>query len=194
MTETSYTVSRVYRGRFTNCWTETQSLPTTLDVIVSPTLPDGTTLQLGSRTFTVDTDSATNTPGQEQLGHPESNPLSWTAGQHVTVSLKLPDPPPALSIADASAAENAGHLLFDVTLSRALRNTVKVDFETISGGTAAEGVDYHARRTYTHVILAGDRTAQMGFALIEDTINDDGETVKARAQQRARGRCLRRRT
>ena len=88
--------------------------------------------------------------------------------------------PPALSIADASAAENAGHFLFDVTLSRALRNTVKVDFETISGGTATEGLDYHARRTYTHVILAGDRTAQMGFALIEDTVNDADETVNVR--------------
>ena len=88
--------------------------------------------------------------------------------------------PPALSIADASAAENAGHLLFDVRLSRSLPNTVKVHFETISGGTATEGVDYHARRTYTHVILAGDRTAQMGFALIEDTANDAGETVNVR--------------
>ena len=88
--------------------------------------------------------------------------------------------PPAISIADASAAENAGHLLFDVTLSRALPNTVKVDFETISGGTATEGVDYYARRTYTHVILAGDKTAQMGFALIEDTVAAAGETVKVR--------------
>ena len=85
-----------------------------------------------------------------------------------------------IEIADASAAENAGHLLFEVTLSRALQKTVKVDFETISGGTATEGEDYHARRTYTHVILAGDRTAQMGFALIEDAVNDAGETVKAR--------------
>ena len=57
---------------------------------------------------------------------------------------------------------------------------MKVDFETISGGTATEGVDYHARRTYTHVIPAGDRTAQMGFALIEDTVDDAGETVKAK--------------
>ena len=88
--------------------------------------------------------------------------------------------PPAISIADASAAENAGHLMFDVTLSRSFQNTVKVDFETISGGTATEGVDYHARRTYTHVILAGDRTAQMGFALIEDTVAAAGETVKVR--------------
>ena len=85
-----------------------------------------------------------------------------------------------ISIADASAAENAGHLLFGVSLSRAFQKTVKVDFETISGGTATEGEDYHARRTYTHVILAGDRTAQMGFALIEDAIDDAGETVKAR--------------
>ena len=54
--------------------------------------------------------------------------------------------------------------MFDVTLSRSFQNTVKVDFETISGGTATEGVDYHARRTYTHVILEGDKTAQMGFA------------------------------
>ncbi len=88
--------------------------------------------------------------------------------------------PPAISIADASAAENAGHLLFEVTLSRSFQNTVKVDFETISGGTATEGVDYHARRTYTHVILAGDKTAQMGFALIEDTVAAAGETVKVR--------------
>ena len=88
--------------------------------------------------------------------------------------------PPAISIADASAAENAGHLLFEVTLSRAFQNTVKVDFEMISGGTATEGVDYHARRTYTHVILAGDKTAQMGFALIEDTVAAAGETVKVK--------------
>ena len=88
--------------------------------------------------------------------------------------------PPTISIADASAAENAGHLLFEVTLSRSFRNTVKVDFETISGGTATAGEDYYARRTYTHVILAGDRTAQMGFALIEDTVNDAGETVMVR--------------
>ena len=88
--------------------------------------------------------------------------------------------PRSISIADASAAENAGQLMFDVTLSRSFQNTVKVDFETISGGTATEGVDYHARRTYTHVILEGDKTAQMGFALIEDTVAAAGETVKVR--------------
>ena len=174
----SHTVSRVERTRITVLPGNTVNTDQ-LALVISPALPDGTILKLGNRTFTTNTDSATNSPGQETWDV-KSNPLSWTAGQHVTVSLKFRDPTPALSIADASAAENAGHLLFDVTLSRASRNTVKVDFETISGGTATEGDDYHARRTYTHVILAGDRNAQMGFALIEDTTNDAGETVKAK--------------
>ena len=106
------------------------------------------------------------------------------AGPYSDEAMDAPEaaavPPVTLSIADASAFENAGHLLFDVTLSRSLPNTVKVDFETISGGTATEGVDYHARRTYTHVIPGRETTVQMGFALIEDTDNDAGETVKVR--------------
>ena len=112
----------------------------------------------------------------DDRGHVET----VTSDATVTVTGNGNDTGPALSIADASAAENAGHLLFDVTLSRSLRNTVKVGFETISGGTATEGVDYYARRTYTHVILAGDRTAQMGFALIEDAVNEVDETVQVR--------------
>ena len=109
---------------------------------------------------------------------------SWTSeGASKKIRVKGYNPKVSnanIEIADASAAENAGHLMFEVTLSRSFQKTVKVDFETISGGTATEGVDYHARRTYTHVILAGDRTAQMGFALIEDTVNDAGETVNVR--------------
>ena len=178
---TSYTVSFLNQTKITSLDGNTV-LTGTLSIKTSQTLPDGTVLQLGSRTFTVDTDSATNTPSQESWDI-RANPLSWTAGQHVTVSLKFPTAvktPRAISIADASAAENAGHLMFDVTLSRSFQRTVKVDFETISGGTATEGEDYHARRTYTHVILAGDKTVQMGFALIEDTVDDAGETVKVR--------------
>ena len=170
---TSYTVSFLNQTKNTSLDGNTV-LTDKLSITTSQTLPDGTVLQLGSRTFTVDTDSATNTPNQESWDI-RANPLSWTAGQHVTVSLKFPTavrPPRAISIADASAAENAGHLLFEVTLSRALQNTVKVDFETISGGTATEGEDYHARRTYTHVIPPRETTVQMGFALIEDTVNE----------------------
>ena len=112
---------------------------------------------------------------QDDADHSESRTSAATA----TVTGNDNDNEPALSIADASAAENDGHLLFEVTLSRALQNTVKVDFATISGGTATEGVDYWAH-DYTHVIPAGETTVQMGFALIEDTVDDAGETVKVR--------------
>ena len=105
--------------------------------------------------------------------------LVWSDGQEVRVSLVLGSSEPTLSIEDASAAENAGHLLFDVTLSRASPHTVKVDFETTSGGTATEGVDYWAH-DYTHVIPAGETTTQMGFALIADTVTDAGKTVMVR--------------
>ena len=105
--------------------------------------------------------------------------LVWSDGQEVRVSLVLGSSAPTLSIEDASAAENAGHLLFDVTLSRASPHTVKVDFETTSGGTATEGVDYWAH-DYTHVIPAGETTTQMGFALIADTVAAAGETVMVR--------------
>ena len=164
--------------------------------------PPGTILEGGSDYFLV-VERAQNTGESSSIGGSLDNGQSGETGWSIanarreqmsggswvdnTTSLQMrvrgsvyTPSKPSLSIADASAAENAGHFLFDITLSRASRRTVKVDFETISGGTATEGVDYYARRTYTHVILAGDKTAQMGFALIEDTVDDAGETVKAR--------------
>ena len=129
--------------------------------------------------------AATYTPVAADVGKQIKVQVSFTDDRgHVetvtsdaTVTVTGNGNDPALSITDASAAENAGHLMFEVTLSRSSRNVVKVDFETISGGTATECVDYHARRIYTHVIPAGETTVQMGFALIEDTVNDDDETV-----------------
>ena len=88
---TGYTVSQVSRTKITQLPGNTVTSDS-VNIKISPALPDGTVLQLGSRTFTVDTDSATNTIGQEQWGI-LGNPLSWTAGQHVTASLKFPTAP-----------------------------------------------------------------------------------------------------
>ena len=146
-----------------------------------PRVPRGTVVTVGERTFTTDTESEDggNADIWEFLPGELPPDLVWSDGQEVRVSLVLGSSEPTLSIEDASAAENAGHLLFDVTLSRASPHTVKVDFETTSGGTATEGVDYWAH-DYTHVIPAGETTTQMGFALIEDTVAAAGETVMVR--------------
>ena len=146
-----------------------------------PRVPRGTVVTVGERTFTTDMESDDGSRGD--LWHYPAGQLPpdlvWPDGQEVRVSLVLGSSPPRLSIADASAAENDGHLLFDVTLSPASPHTVKVDFETTSGGTATEGVDYWPH-VYTHVIPYGETTTQMGFALIEDADEDADETVMVR--------------
>ena len=146
-----------------------------------PRVPRGTVVTVGERTFTTDIESDDGSTGDLwhfPLGELPPD-LVWSDGQEVRVSLVLGSSPPTLSIADASAAENDGHLMFDVTLSPASPHTVKVDFETTSGGTATEGVDYWPH-VYTHVIPYGETTTQMGFALIEDAVNAAGETVMVR--------------
>ena len=146
-----------------------------------PRVPRGTVVTVGEHTFTTDMESDDGSTGD--LWHYPAGELPpglvWSDGQEVRVSLVLGSSPPRLSIADASAAENDGHLMFDVTLSPASPHTVKVDFETTSGGTATEGVDYWPH-VYTHVIPYGETTTQMGFALIEDAVNAAGETVMVR--------------
>ena len=146
-----------------------------------PRVPLGTVITVGELTFTTDMESDDGHVSDLWAYPPGELPpdLLWSDGQEVRVSLVLGSSPPTLSIADASAAENDGHLMFDVTLSPASPHTVKVDFETTSGGTATEGVDYWPH-VYTHVIPYGETTTQMGFALIEDAVNAAGETVMVR--------------
>ena len=147
----------------------------------NPRVPRGTVVTVGERTFTTDMESDDGFTG-DRWDYPAGQlppDLVWSDGQEVRVSLVWGSSAPTFSIEDASAAENAGYLMFDVTLSRASPHTVKVDFETTSGGTATEGVDYWAH-DYTHVISAGETTTQMGFALIADTVAAAGETVMVR--------------
>ena len=173
-----------YRGQNINVWTVHTQQEASRDYFYFgslPRVPLGTVVTVGERTFTTDMESedgSTSDLWEYPAGQLPPD-LVWSDGQEVRVSLVLGSSAPTLSIADASAAENDGHLLFDVTLSPASPHTVKVDFETTSGGTATEGVDYWPH-VYTHVIPYGETTVQMGFALIEDAVNAAGETVMVR--------------
>ena len=70
-------------------------------------------------------------PGGARLGTASSLTLSTAtvAGSAAT----------SLSIADASAVENATALTFTITLSCPLRSSLKVGFETLTTGTATAG-------------------------------------------------------
>ncbi len=85
----------------------------------------------------------------------------------------------SVSIAGAEADEDDGQIVFTVSLSRPVRKIVSVDFETISGGTATENVDYRPQTTEL-MIFPGATSVQAGVSLIDDAIDDDGETVMVR--------------
>ena len=90
---TPYSVS--YTERVVTSWMDNTIQTEELFLLVKPELPDGSVFQVDNRTFTVDEHSGAN-EGLEDWNLPTDQPLSWTQGQHVTVSLKLPAVPISL--------------------------------------------------------------------------------------------------
>ena len=90
-----------------------------------------------------------------------------------------PAAPPALSVADATAAEpEAGQsatLDFVVTLNRATSGTVTVDYAT-SDGTATAGADYTAA-SGTLSFAAGETSKTVSVTVLNDAHDDGGETL-----------------
>ena len=54
------------------------------------------------------------------------------------------------------------------------------DFETISGGTATEGMDYLKFPKATYWMQIGKRVDKPFVRIIDDSVNDNGETVKVK--------------
>ena len=83
---------------------------------------------------------------------------------------------PSVSISDATANENDAALAFTVSLSREAKQPVAVDFKTVSGGTATENTDYWEQDQRV-LLLPRETNKPASVVLIEDDVNDDGETV-----------------
>ena len=84
--------------------------------------------------------------------------------------------PPGLSVADAEVQEGPNATLdFTVTLSRAVSRTVTVDYAT-SGDTATAGSDFTAASGML-TFAAGDTSKTVSVAVLDDTVDDDGETL-----------------
>ena len=85
--------------------------------------------------------------------------------------------PLALSVADARVEEAPNALLaFQVTLSRAASGTVTVGYAT-SDGTATAGADYTAT-SGTLTFLAGETEKTVSVPVLDDVLDDGGETLK----------------
>ena len=195
---TPYSVSGVSRFKNSSLNGNTV-ISDSLALTVSRTLPDGTVLQLGSRTFTVGTDSLTNTTGREQWDI-VANPLSLTAGQHVTVSLKFPDPAVTVSETALTVAEQnttgdnytvvldslptagvvitvAGHSNTDVTPTPTTLTFTTSDWETAQTVTVTAGDDSDTLTdtvTLTHSAESTDSNYDgITIANVTVTVNDN---------------------
>ena len=89
----------------------------------------------------------------------------------------------SVSIADADADEDDGYLKFDATLSRSSEDWVELYFKTTAEGTATggnypitAGVDYIEVDGW-FVFVPGETSKEIWVPLIDDDIDDDGETV-----------------
>ena len=81
--------------------------------------------------------------------------------------------PRAVSVSDASAAEGDS-VVFTVSLSATSSQQVTVDYAT-ADGTATAGEDYTAT-SGTLTFQAGETTKTISVPIIDDTVNDRGET------------------
>ena len=83
--------------------------------------------------------------------------------------------PVAVSVADAEVREGADATMdFVVTLSRAALSELTVDYAT-SAGTATTNEDY-TETSGTLTFAIGDTTKTISVPVLEDSIDDDGET------------------
>ena len=88
----------------------------------------------------------------------------------------IEDDTPVLSIADASASEDEGQMLFEARLDIPSSREVSVQYNTV-GGTATEGVDYEGREGV--LVFAPLQTiARVLVPLIDDAIDEAVETFE----------------
>ena len=115
----------------------------------------------------------------------EFGPLPITRGQatgtiDAPAATKTPLPDVDMRIENTTGSESGGWLHFTIRLSRALDENVCYGFETLGTGSATEGVDYLRRPKSTSWQPAGVTEWTEFVRILDDSIDDGGETVKVR--------------
>ena len=166
---TSYSVSGIYRIKVLD---GTTVFSEDFNLLVSSDLPDGTVLQVGSRTFTVGTDSVTGAAGHEAWDI-QADPLNWTEGQHVTVSLKFPiTDPPGVTVSETALTvteEDPTGESYTVVLDSQPTADVVV---TVAGHAGTEVTPSPASLTFTRSNWDMDQTVTVTAGSDADTVND----------------------
>ena len=112
------------------------------------------------------------------VGHAASGGDYVNESANVEVTITENDTP-TLSIADGSAAENAGSVTFTVSLSVASSNAVTVTYTTSNGtgaGAATAGDDYTAVTNGSITFSPGDLTQAITVTIADDDVDEVNET------------------
>lgn len=105
-----------------------------------------------------------------------SNPTAATISDNQAMgTITDDDGTPSLSINDVTAAENAGTLVFTVTLSGVSSQNVTVDYAA-SGGTATSGGLDYTLAAGTATITAGNTTTTITVNISDDALYEISET------------------
>ncbi len=112
------------------------------------------------------------TPGTDRIKDRWGNEAAQFTGRTV----RNGSPEPAISIASATAAENAGKVAFAVTLDVASGEAAAVDYVT-SDDTAEAGSDYTAA-SGTLEFAVGETAKTIEVALVDDSVGEGNETFK----------------
>ncbi len=137
-----------------------------------------------TRSFTITSIQDTNNEGDYETHFYASRPrrdherdsytISSTKGVATVVVVDDDATSWKLSIGDAEAHEEDGHIEFDVWLTDTTTRSLSVGYAT-RNGTARAGQDYRAR-SGTLLFSRGDRKKTIQVPIIDDSVNDDGET------------------
>ena len=135
-----------------------------------------------SRTFLVSTtDDGLDEEDSETFGVRirGNRPLGFNATLgdfQATVTVTDNDDPPALSVADVRAREDAGSLVFTVRLDGASAKEVTVGY-AVTEGTATAGVDYTAVAAGTLTFAAGTTEQTVTVPVVDDALHEPDETL-----------------
>ena len=101
-------------------------------------------------------------------------PFKISRGEPYTVTVPVSDREPGLRVTHAEAHEGDGTMDFTVSLYPESTQTVTVDYAT-ADGTATAGNDY-TTTSGTLTFTPGDTTTTVSVPVVDDTVEDDGET------------------
>ena len=181
-----YTVTRTFGTRNESLDGMTVNSDALTLKVSSVALPDGMVLNVGGDTFTVDSDSETTTPGEEEWDLQAAGvSFNWIEGQRVTVSLKVPNTPATGKPVITGTAQVGKMLTANALTVMDVDGTMKADngdagyaytYQWVQVDTDSTEADIPGETSETYTQVTGDvgKEVKVKVWFKDDVGNDEG--------------------